>query len=114
MLGGDDLAAAREQAAKFPASTTQFWDGSQLLGKRIAADFGAATWTAWDVYLWYPPGASLDKPAGALAQAGGVVVGTPGLLPAIDKPSKLPNAVVVGEQDDLGALLARASAKLRN
>jgi hypothetical protein len=121
MLDGDELPAAIDESAKFrDLPVPQFWDGAQKLGKEVARSVGAPEWTAWDVYLFYPPGVEwtdqgLPAPEAALAQAGGVVVGTPGSLPPTADQSRLPkrmrgSAVVVGEQPDLENLLAKVSA----
>jgi hypothetical protein len=115
MLDGDERPAADDQAAHF-TGIPQFWDGGQLLGAQLGKALGRESgWIAWDIYLFYPPGASLDAPSGALAQAGGVVIGTPGLLPALADQSALEprfrgRAVVVGEQAHLGTLLRQAAA----
>jgi hypothetical protein len=98
MLGGDDRAAGEAASVQFPAAA-QFWDGEKKLGAEVAHSIGADDWTAWDIYLFYPPGARWDDhlpaPAAALAQVKGVVVGTKG--------------DVVGSQDDITGLLDRAA-----
>jgi hypothetical protein len=120
MLDGDEQSAAIDASAQFrDAHAPQFWDGAQKLGKEVGRSLGAAGWTAWDIYLFYPPGAEwtdagLPPPEAALAQAGGVVVGTPGSLPPAADQSRLPakmrgRAIVVGEQADLDALLAKVA-----
>lgn len=120
MLDSDELPAALDQSAKFrDLPFPQFWDGEQKLGKEVARSVGAPEWTAWDIYLFYPPGAEwtdqgLPPPEAALAQAGGVVVGTPGSLPPAADQSHLPkrmrdHAIVVGEQPNLEALLAKVA-----
>ena len=116
MLDDDALASAQRESARF-AGVSQFWDGGQRLGHEVATSLGAPSWTAWDVYLFYPPGAQwtdrgLPGPAAALAQAGGVVVATPGTLPPAADQSQLPKklagrAIVVGAQENLAALLAK-------
>jgi hypothetical protein len=121
MLDGDEQPAAVEASARFrDAHAPQFWDGAQKLGHEVARSLGAPDWTAWDVYLFYPPGAEwtergLPPPEVALAQAGGAVVGTPGSLPPAADQARLPEelrgrAIVVGEQADLDALLAKVVA----
>jgi len=118
MLDGDERPAADKERLAF-TDVPQFWDGAQRLGKQLAKDLGAGDdWIAWDIYLFYPPGAALDAPAAALAQAGGVVIATPGLLPAARDQSHLKkrfrgHAVVVGDQAYLGTLLAKAAASFR-
>ena len=111
MVDGD---ARPEPSVLFP-NQRQLWDGDHYLGKAIAASLGAPSWTAWDVYLFYPPGAHVgDKPAAMLAQIAGVVVATPGVLPKTDElPAKLRgrDLVVVGDQDHLSELLGKVVAR---
>jgi hypothetical protein len=120
MLDGDDLASARQAAEAFhDRPLAQFWDGDQKYGKEIARSLGVDGWTAWDVYLFYPPGvrwseAGMPKPEAALAQAGGVVIATKGTLPAVELEASIPkrfrtSADIVGEQSDLEGLLARVA-----
>jgi hypothetical protein len=117
MLDGEELPAALEASKMFrDLSHPQFWDGDQRLDREVARSLGAPRWTAWDIYLFYPPGAEwtddgLPPPEAVLAQAGGVVVGSQGTLPAVPDQSQLPKrlqgrAIVVGEQADLEGLLA--------
>ena len=121
ILASDDLRAAlRESEQLVNARAAQFWDGDRKLGREIARSLGTPEWTAWDIYLFYPPGAEwTDRglpPAGAaLAQIGGVVVGSKGTLPPLADQSDLPEllrdrAEVVGAQSDLDALLAQVAA----
>ena len=115
MLDDDVRPAADKERARF-AGLPQFWDGAQLLGQQLGNQLAPGyDWIAWDIYLFYAPGTALDTPTAALAQAGGVVIATPGLLPALPDQSHLPRrfrgrAVVVGEQAFLGTLLAKAAA----
>jgi hypothetical protein len=120
MVDGDELPAAEEASARFrELALPQFWDGSKALGGAVARSLGVSQWTAWDVYLFYPPGAEwtdagIPAPEAALAQSGDVVVATKGTLPPAGDPSRLPKrllgkADVVGEQSDLEALLARVA-----
>jgi hypothetical protein len=120
MLDADELPAAVEGSEIFRGTpATQFWDGEKKLGAEVARSLDASAWKAWDVYLFYPPGAEwtdqgLPAPEGALAQAGGVVVGTKGTLPAVGDGSRVLPALrgrmdVVGEQEDLAALVARVA-----
>jgi hypothetical protein len=116
MLAGDNLDAARSASEAF-RGLAQFWDSNAALGKELAHSIGADGWTAWDVYVVYPPGAEwtaqgLPAPAGVLAQAGGAVVASRGVLPAAEIQAYLPKALsdrvdVVGEQADLERLLAQ-------
>jgi hypothetical protein len=120
MLDADELPAADGASARFRGLVVpQFWDGSKKLGKEVGRSVGAEDWTAWDVYLFYPPGAEwtdagLPAPEAALAQAGGVVVGTKGTLAPVGDQSRLPKrmrgrANVVGEQANLEALLSQVA-----
>jgi hypothetical protein len=120
MVDGDDLPAAGEASERFrDASASQFWDGDERFGKEVGRSIGAPEWTAWDIYLFYPPGAvwadqGLPAPEAALAQAGGVVVGTTGTLPPVANQARLPKrmtgrAQVVGEQSNLEALLRQVA-----
>ena len=123
MLDGDELAAAVAASERFRnPPVSQFWDGDAKLGKEVARSVGAPGWTAWDIYLFYPPGAEwtdqgLPAPDAALAQAGGVVVGTKGTLPPAGDQSRLPKrmtgqADVVGEQANIEALLTQVAEPL--
>ena len=125
MLDGDELPAAEKASEQFTdVGAPQFWDSEQMLGKEVARSLGAPDWTAWDIYLFYPPGAEwtdqgLPPPEAALAQAGGVVVGEKGTLPPLPDQSRLPKrlhdrADVVGEQSNLDALLAKVAADFVN
>ena len=120
MLDGDELPAAVEASVRFHGRPVpQFWDGAKKLGQEVGRSIGAPEWTAWDVYLFYPPGAEwtedgLPPPAAALAQAGGVVVGTRGTLPPAGDQSRVPKRMlgrvdVVGEQSNLEDLLRQVA-----
>lgn len=124
MLDGDELPAAVTASALYrDRAAPQFWDGSKLLGKEVARSLGVPDWTAWDIYLFYPPGATwtaagLPRPAMMLAQAFGTVIALPDTLPAAPDQSAVPERfagriVVVGEQTHLEALLAKAEADLK-
>jgi hypothetical protein len=100
MLPSDDRAAADQAAALFAgAAVTQLWDAEQRLGLEVARSFGVADRPAWDVYLFYRPGAEwtdagLPRADRAIAQSRMAGWGR-GLVD------------VVGDQRELGALLAR-------
>jgi hypothetical protein len=121
MLDGDELTDAQRAAEAFrDRAIPQFWDGERKLGGEIARSLGVEEWTAWDIYLFYPAGArwtdaGMPPPQAALAQAGGVVIASKGLLPAVPLDSNLPERFrdrvdVVGPQTDLDSLLARVAA----
>jgi hypothetical protein len=120
MLDGDELPGAAEASKRFSdLPIPQFWDGAQILGKEVGRSIGAPTRTAWDIYLFYSPGAEwtdqgLPAPEHVLAQVAGAVVGTKGTLRAVGDQSRLPEKMrarvdVVGEQSDLEELLARVA-----
>ncbi len=118
MLPGDDRAAADAASAAFDAP--QFWDGDRKLGAAVARSLGVDDWIAWDIYLFYPPGARWDDhlpaPTVALAQIKGVVVATKGALPPAGDADAIParwreRADVVGEQADITELLVRAAQR---
>jgi hypothetical protein len=117
MLDGDELPEAQAAAdAMRDRPLAQFWDGDKKYGAEVARSLGLTGWTAWDIYLFYPPGAQwtdqgMPKPEAVLAQAGGVVVAMHGTLPAVELDNELPAEIkdkvdVVGKQSDIDALLA--------
>ena len=120
MLDDDERGAANDASAMFAGTgAPQFWDGAKAFGREVGRSVGAPEWAAWDIYLFYPPGARWDvhglpAPAAALAQWGGVFVASPGTLPPAPDQSRLPDkwrgkAIVVGEQADLAALFTRVA-----
>jgi hypothetical protein len=126
MLDSDEREAADRVSAMFgDAAVPQFWDGGQLLGKEVASSLGIADWVAWDVYLFYRPGAAwteagLPPPAAALAQAsserGGGVVAATGTLPPRGDQAGLPDrlrgrAVMAGSYAELPRLLEEVALR---
>jgi hypothetical protein len=121
MLPDDDRAAAQDASALLAAAgAPQYWDADQKLGAEVAHSLDADGWTAWDIYLFYPPGVRWDDhlpaPTAALAQVKSVVVGTKGTLPPDGDQDALPErlrarADVVGRQADITALLQRAATR---
>ena len=120
MLDSDDLPSAEKSSAAFrDHPIPQFWDGDTKYGNEVARSLGADGWVAWDIYLFYPPGVEwtdkgMPKPEAAIAQAGGVVIGTKGTLPAVDLEGHIPKRLrdgvdVVGPQSDIEGLLARVA-----
>lgn len=117
MLHSDERAYAEKMASTYADKPVpQFWDGERLLGREVNRSLGLpAEREAWDIYLFYPPGAEwtdsgLPPPAKVIAQAGGVVIGAKGTLPPKGDQSRLPDwandrADVVGEEAELGAVL---------
>jgi hypothetical protein len=128
MLDDDERSAAVAESAQFAGRVAaQYWDGKQLLGHEVGASVGAPDWTAWDVYLFYPPGARaepnregpehLPPPDTGLVQTHGVIVATKGKLPPLADQSALPaqfrgRAEVVGAPAALPALLGQVARKL--
>lgn len=117
MLAPDDLAAAREMSRTYSdVLVPQFWDGEKLLGKEVSRSLGMSEeYVAWDIYLFYPPGAEwtdagIPPPAKAIAQSMGAVIGAKGTLPPKGDQSGLSDwyrgrADIVGEPSELGELL---------
>lgn len=117
MLGSDDRADAEEQSAQFAdVQVPQFWDGNKLLGWEVSRSFGFTERAAWDIYLFYPPGAEwtdagLPPAEKVIAQARGGVIGIKGTLPPKGDQSNVPAwgkglIDVVGQPDELAALLS--------
>jgi hypothetical protein len=119
MLDSDDRDAAVEMTRTYgDKPIPQFWDGERLLGMEVNRSLGVErAKAAWDIYLFYGPDAEwtdtgLPPPVRVIAQAGGVVIGAKGTLPAKGDQSKVPvwaqgRADVVGEQAELGSLLSQ-------
>ncbi|HEY5938059.1 MAG TPA: hypothetical protein VIU61_25590 [Kofleriaceae bacterium] len=111
----------RDEGSSVPSASThigvspQFFDGEMRVGASLAKVF-ALEQPVWDSFFVYAPDAvfaadGLPMPALALAQEGGVVIGSNG-MPAQADQSRLPaalagKAVVVGEQADFEAILRR-------
>jgi hypothetical protein len=58
MMSGDTYDAAQKAAKKFKDKRVkQFYDAQQLAGRAIAKSLGHDNRVAWDIYLFYPPGA---------------------------------------------------------
>ncbi len=121
MLDGDELPEAERAAdAMRDRPVTQFWDGDKKYGTEVARSLGVDGWIAWDVYLFYPPGAQwtdagMPRPEAVLAQAGGVVVASKGVLPPVELDDELPAGIkpkvdIVGKQSDIDAILARVAS----
>lgn len=116
MLGSDDRADADEQSAQFADdSVPQFWDGKKLLGWEVSRSFGITDRAAWDIYLFYPPGAEwtdagLPPAEKAIAQARGGVIAIKGTLPPKGDQSNVPAwgkgmIDIVGQPPELAELL---------
>lgn len=122
ILESDARAAAIESSEMFRGiDVPQFWDGEQRLGREIARGLEVDGWVAWDIYLFYAPGAvwtdaGPPRPQAVLAQAPGGVVAAKGLLPAKGEASELPPGLrdrvdVVGTPAELPELLSEVAAK---
>lgn len=58
MVRGDTYEAAQKAAKKFKDTRVmQYYDPKQLAGRAFAGSLGQNDKVAWDVYLFYPPGA---------------------------------------------------------
>ena len=117
MLDSDERAAADEQSAQFAdLPIPQFWDGKKLLRWEVSRSFGITERAAWDIYLFYPPGAEwtdagLPPAEKAVAQAQGGVIGIKGTLPPRGDQSNVPEwgkglIDIVGDPSELSALLS--------
>ena len=118
MLDSDERPAADEASAMFAdLPVPQFWDGQKLLGLEVTRSFALAPRAAWDIYLFYPPGAEwtdqgLPPAEKAVAQSMKSVIGLKGTLPPKGDQSRVPDwgkgyVDVVGEPAELGAVLTR-------
>lgn len=116
-----------DEASEVPSASVhagldpQYFDGEKRLGLALAQRDGIDQ-PLWDVFLMYPPDAVWTDagpplPEISLAQAGGVVVASPGVLPAIADQSKLlPELhghmiVVAASQAEFPALLERVTTE---
>ena len=108
-----------DEASEVPAAATnialspQYFDGEKKLGSELAKTL-AIEEPLWDAFFFYPPGAQLAGFDVAIAQAGGVVVGTPNSFPPQADQSRLleslrGKAVVLGEQDNFEAILTQVT-----
>ena len=122
MLDDDERPAAVTESARFAdLRIPQFWDGKQALGREVARSLGAPDWTAWDIYLFYPPdadwlGPSFPIPDTALVQTHGAILANKGKLPPLADQARLPpqfkdRAEVVGEISALPSLLSQVGAR---
>lgn len=120
MMAADDRAAAARAGGVFDGvGVTQLWDGEQLLAMEVSRSFGIEGRAAWDIYLFYEPGAEwgaagLPRAGHVLLQSRGVVIAAKGTLPPVGDQSRAPpwargTMDVVGEPDQLGDLLARVA-----
>jgi hypothetical protein len=118
MLDSDDRASADAMSAMFAdAAVPQFWDGKQLLGVEVSRSFGTTDRVAWDIYLFYPPGAEwtdagLPRAEKTLIQARRSVVAMKGTLPPRGDQSNVPPwgegvVDIVGTPSELAALLTQ-------
>lgn len=117
MLDADELPAAEKQSQMFAdTKVPQLWDGEKRFGREVSKSLSMADRAAWDVYLFYPPGAEwtdagLPPADKALAQANGAVIGLKGTLPPSGDQSKVPDwgagrVDVVGKPEELATLLS--------
>ena len=117
MLDSDERAAADRQSAQFAdVPVPQFWDGEKRLGWEVSRSFGITERAAWDIYLFYPPGAEwtdagLPPAEKTVAQAQGGVIGIKGTLPPKGDQSNVPEwgkglIDIVGQPPELASLLS--------
>lgn len=117
MLDSDDRAAAEKMSAIYAdVAVPQFWDGEKRFGREVSKSFGMTDRAAWDIYLFYPPGAEwtdagLPPAEKAIAQARGGVIGIKGTLPPKGDQVNVPEwgkglVDVVGQPEELAALLS--------
>jgi hypothetical protein len=115
-----------DEGSEVPAASTnidvspQYFDGQQRIGRQLASSLDLDE-VLWDAFFYFPAGAKwteqgLPPPTLAIAQEGGVVVGTPGTLPPQADQSKLVptlkgKAVVIGEQTNFEAILRDVTRK---
>jgi hypothetical protein len=117
ILDADEGVAVPTASANVQISP-QYFDGAQRIGDQLARTFGASE-PVWDAFYFFPPGATwtpegLPVPAIAIAQEGGVVIGTPGTLPPLPDQSRIApelrgKALVIGEQADFEAILMQVA-----
>lgn len=109
------------KVSKYAGIDPQYFDGEKRLGLALAQRAGIDQ-PLWDVFLMYPPGAVWTDagpplPEITLAQAGGVIVANPGVLPAIADQSRLLPAlrghmvVVAASQAEFPAVLERVTTE---
>jgi hypothetical protein len=113
-----DEGAEVPHASKSVNVSPQYFDGSMLIGNALSRASGI-TETVWDTFLFYPAGTKwgpdgLPFPEIAIAQQGGVVVGTKGTLPPVaDQSRLLPSLrgrmMVIGEQTDFESILTQVA-----
>jgi hypothetical protein len=115
MLDSDDRPSAEAMTSTFADKPIpQLWDGERLLGTEVGRSL-ALDRVAWDIYLFYPPGAEwtdagIPPPAKVLAQGFGGVIALKGTLPPKGDQSSLPKPYgdrveIVGESSELAELL---------
>lgn len=91
MLDADERTAV-PAATRNVALATQYFDPEMRFGAAFATSIGLSR-PVFDIYAFYPPGAEWKDappaPALVIGKLGGVVVATPGALPALPDQSKL-------------------------
>ena len=120
MLETDERSDADDMSKTYSdVAVPQFWDGQKLLGYEVSRSFGMTERAAWDVYLFYPPGAEwtdagLPPATKVLAQSEGGVVALEGTLPPKGDQTAVPawgagRLDVVGQPAELAALLSEVA-----
>ncbi|MGE0869980.1 MAG: hypothetical protein AB7P03_15545 [Kofleriaceae bacterium] len=91
MLDSDERTAV-PAATRNVGIATQYFDPDMVFGAAFAASIGLGR-PVFDIYAFYAPGAGWTdgppRPEIAIGKLGGVVVATPGVLPALADQSKL-------------------------
>lgn len=119
MVDSDERSYATSMSKTFSDKPIpQFWDGEHRLGKAIALSMGiTGDYIAWDIYLFYPPGAEWTDagpppPSKMVTLSMGGVIGLKGTLPPEGDQTRVPKhyvgkADVVGKPTDLAVLLGK-------
>jgi hypothetical protein len=91
MLDADERTEV-PSASRNVGVSPQYFDGEMQFGRVFAASIGLSR-PVYDIYAFYGPDAEWTttppKPAFVIGKLGGVVVATPGLLPALPDQSRL-------------------------
>ena len=114
----------KDEGTEVPSASTnvgvtpQYFDGTKLLGDGLSRTSGISD-TVWDVYMFYPAGTTwttpdMPFPELAIAQQGGVVVGTNNSLPPVADQSRLlpelrGKLTVIGAQANFETLLQQVA-----
>lgn len=124
MLDGDERPEAVKEATDIfgGSPAVQFWDGDKRFGAEITRSLGVADWRAWDIYLFYEPGAEwtshgMPAPDAAIIESNGALMATKRVLSPTADQSKVPerfrdHAEVVADVAQLQTVLGQIAAVL--